>query len=415
MMNYPGVAFCDESVHAKLEATRRAGKVIGGHYPSPDLGMDFSGYAAGGPSDDHEGTRVEDAVARVRQGMRAMLRYGSAWHDVAAQIRAVTEQHLDPRNFVLCTDDSHAATLVQEGHMDRVVRHAIAQGLAPMTAIQMATINTAEYFGLSKELGMIAPGRYADILVLPDLIQMQPDVVIARGQVVADTGRVIAEIPALDYPDWALQTVHLKRRLKPADFRLRTHAEGGVTAHVIAVIENQAPTRHLRLSVMAHKGEVKIDIQQDLAKVAVVERHRGSGGVQVGLVHGFGLRSPCGFATTVAHDCHQMIVIGTDESDMALAANRLAEIGGGQVAARRGKVIGEVALPVAGLVSNQRADVVAAQAQTILDAFRACGCPMNNPNMQMSLLALVVIPELRLSDRGLVDVNHFQVIDVLEG
>jgi adenine deaminase len=414
MMNYPGVAFCDEGVHAKLESARRAGKVIGGHYPSPDLGMDFLGYTAGGAMDDHEGTRVEDAVARVRQGMRAMLRYGSAWHDVVEQIRAVTELRLDPRNFILCTDDSHSATLIQEGHMDRVVRHAIAQGLAPLTALQMATINTAEHFGLSKELGMIAPGRYADILILPDLVHLQPDMVIARGQVAVDTGRLLVDIPNLDYPEWALHTVHLKHRLKASDFRLRAYAAGGVTAHVIGVIENQAPTRHLRLGMTVQKGEVKPDRERDIAKAALVERHRGSGGVRVALVHGFGFNSPCGVASTVAHDSHQMIVIGTDESDMALAANRLAEVGGGQVVVQRGKVIGEVPLPVAGLVSDRRADEVAAQAQTVLDALTACGCRMNNPNMQLSLLALVVIPELRLSDRGLVDVNHFHVIDVLD-
>ena len=157
MMNFPGVYDGDEKVHAEMAVTRRAGKVIGGHYPSPDLGLPFHGYVAGGPMDDHEGTRLEDAVARVRQGMRVMMRYGSAWHDVAAQVRAVTEMGLDPRHFLLCTDDSHSDTLVGEGHMDRVVRHAISQGVPPMTAIQMATINTAEHFGVSREIGHDRP------------------------------------------------------------------------------------------------------------------------------------------------------------------------------------------------------------------------------------------------------------------
>ena len=414
MMNYPGVAYCDEEVHAKLEATRRVGKVIGGHYPTPDLGLDFGGYVAGGAMDDHEGTRLEDAVARVRQGMRAMLRYGSAWHDVAQQVRAITELHLDPRNFLLCTDDSHSATLLNEGHMDRVLRHAIRQGLAPLTAIQMATINTAEYYGLSRELGLIAPLRYADILIVPDLVEFHPDVVIARGQAVAEGGQVLAEIPAIDYPEWAVRSVHLQRALTAEDFRLASGIEGQVTANVIGVIENQAPTHHLHRTVLAQDGEVCPDMAQDIAKVAVVERHTGSGRIQVGLVHGFGLSVACGLATTVAHDSHQMIVVGTDEADMARAANRLAEIGGGQAVVREGQVIGEVALPIAGLVSNEPARVVAAQAQTVLDGFVACGCRLNNPNMQMSLLALVVIPELRISDLGLVDVTHFQLVDVLE-
>ncbi len=413
MMNYPGVAFCDEGVHAKLQATRQAGGVIGGHYPSPDLNLLFAGYVAGGAMDDHEGTRLEDAVARVRQGMKAMLRFGSAWHDVAEQVRAVTEMHLDARNFLLCTDDSHSATLVGEGHIDRALRHAISQGLAPMTAIQMATINTAEHFGVSREIGQIAPGRYADILIVPDLVNFHADVVVARGQIVAEHGRLLVETPAIHYPDWALRSVHLPRALTAADFRLPS-SNGRQTANVIGVIENQAPTRHLQMHVRAKNGEILADRTRDLAKAALVERHHGSGGVQVGLVQGFGFSEPCGLASTVVHDSHQMIVIGTDDNDMAQAANRLMQTGGGQVVVRRGEIIGEVNLPIAGLISNEPAELVARQAETVLAGFRACGCKLNNANMQMSLLALVVIPELRISDKGLVDVRRFQLIDVLE-
>jgi adenine deaminase len=413
MMNYPGVIAGDDQVHAKLEATRRARKVIGGHYPSPDLGIPFAGYVAGGAMDDHEGTRLEDAVARVRQGMRAMLRFGSAWQDVAAQVRAITEQKLDPRNFILCTDDSHSATLVREGHIDRALRHAIAQGVSPITAIQMATLNTAEHFGLSREIGQIAPGRFADILIVPDLAAFFPEVVIARGQIVAEYGRLLVETPSLPYPEWSLHTVQLPRVLSAADFRLP--ASGGRhTAHVIGIIENQAPTRHLKMIVHSKGGEVRTDLNRDLAKVALVERHRPSGNIQVGLVHGFGFTEPCGIASTVAHDSHQMLVIGSDENDMAQAANRLVQTGGGQVVVRRGEIIGEVNLPIAGLISNEPAELVARKAETVLNGFRACGCRLNNPNMQMSLLALVVIPELRISDQGLVDVQRFQPIRVLD-
>jgi adenine deaminase len=174
MMNYNGVAAGDPKMLAEMETTRKAGKVIGGHYASRDLGATFHAYVAGGAEDDHEGTQLEDAVARVRQGMKAMLRYSSAWHDVAAQVPAITKLGLDPRHFILCTDDSHAGTLVNDGHMDRVVRHAIAEGLPAMAALQMATINTAEHFGLSHEVGMIAPGRWADILLVDDLKDFRP-------------------------------------------------------------------------------------------------------------------------------------------------------------------------------------------------------------------------------------------------
>ena len=414
MMNYPGVYNSDAKVHEEMVITRAAGKVIGGHYPALDLGLPFHGYVAGGPNDDHEGTRMEDAIARARQGMRVMLRYGSAWHDVAEQVRAVTEARLDPRNFLLCTDDSHSATLVQEGHIDRVLRHAIAQGLPPITAIQMATINTAEHFGLSQELGMIAPGRSADIVLVDDLANFRADLVIARGKVIAEEGRLEVDLPNVTYPDWALNSVHLERPLTAADFRLEASKNSTVTANVIGVIENQAPTRHLRMPVRVEQGQVQVDMARDLAKVAHVERHRATGRVQVGLVHGFGLSQPCALATTVAHDSHQMIVVGTNDADMALAANRLAEIGGGQVVVCKGEVIGQVDLPIAGLISNGNAGIVAQKAATVLQGFRACGCQLNNPNMQLSLLGLVVIPDLRISDKGLVDVNHFRILPVID-
>ena len=209
MMNFPGVFNGDEKMLAELAATHAAGKVIGGHYPSPDLGLPFHGYVAGGIEDDHEGTRAEDAVARVRQGMKAMLRYGSAWLDVEEQVKAITEKGLDPHRFILCTDDSHAQTLTQDGHMDRVLRHAIAHGLEPMTAIQMCTINTAEHFGLSREMGMIAPGRWADVVLVKDLQDFHAGLVVAKGQVIAEDGEWKVDLPVVEYPEWARQSVHL--------------------------------------------------------------------------------------------------------------------------------------------------------------------------------------------------------------
>jgi len=414
MMNFPGVYMSDEKMHAEMAATHRAGKVIGGHYASPDLGLPFHGYVAGGPEDDHEGTRIEDAAARVRQGMKVMLRHGSAWHDVAEQVRAITELGLDPRHFLLCTDDSHSATLVHEGHLNRALRVAIAHGVPPLVAVQMATINVSEHFGLARSMGQIAPGRYADLLLISDLTQFQPDIVIAKGKIAAEQGRLNIQLNPFPYPDWAIQSVKLPKTYEASDFRLHVNGlvDGTATAHVIGVIENQAPTKHLLLEVTVKNGEI---LPQDrLAKVALVDRHHGTGRVQVGLVAGFGFDVPCGIASTVAHDCHQMIVTGTDDACMAQAVNRLAEIGGGQVVIRKGQVIGEVALPIAGLMSNERAEFVARRAASVLYGFSACGCTLNNPNMQLSLLALVVIPELRISDLGLVDVNRFEIISIVD-
>jgi adenine deaminase len=414
MMDFPGVFNGEDKVHAEMAATRCAGKVIGGHYASPDLGKPFHGYLAGGPQDDHESTTLEGAIARARQGMKVMMRYGSAWHDVAAQVKAITEGGLSPRGFILCTDDSHSATLIEEGHMDRVLRHAIQNGLDPITAIQMATINTAEHFGVSREMGMIAPGRYADILLVNDLNNFQAERVIARGKEVAHKGKLLIELPTIQHADWACQSVHLKRALNAADFIFHSDDTAKVTAHVIGVIENQAPTRHLKFEMDVTDGEVRADVSRDIAKIALVERHTGTGKVQLGFVSGFGFNIPCAIGTTVAHDCHQMIVVGTNDADMALAANTLAECGGGQVVVSKGKVIGKVELPIAGLMSNEKADIVAKKAATVLSGFEKCGCKLNNPNMQLSLLALVVIPELRISDLGLVDVTRFDFIPVTE-
>ena len=415
MMNFPEVCSGNDKLLAEMSAARRAGKVVGGHYASPDLGLPFHGYAAGGAQDDHEGTRVEDAVARARQGMKVMLRYGSAWADVAAQLPAITALGLDTRAFILCTDDSHSQTLVDDGHVDRVLRHAIAEGLDPLRAVQMATINTAEHFGVSREMGLIAPGRYADLLIVDDLRDFRAQKVFARGRLVAENGRLLASGPPVSYPDWALHTVHLRRPLRSGDFRLAAPGRGeGLRAHVIGVIENQAPTRHLKLEVVPVDGEVRPDLSRDIAKLALIDRHKGSGAVRLGLVQGFGFTARCAVASTVVHDCHQLIVAGTDEEEMARAANELARVGGGQVVVKDGAVIGSVPLPIAGLMSDRPAAEVAASAAAVLAGFRACGCRLNNPNMQLSLLALVVIPELRLSDLGLVDVERFDFIDVFD-
>jgi adenine deaminase len=414
MMNFPGVFNGDEKMLAEMAETIKTGKTIGGHYASFDLGLPFHGYVAGGPEDDHEGTRLEDAIARIRQGMKVMMRYGSGWLDVATQIQAVTEKGLDSRHFILCTDDFHSETVVKEGHMDRVVRHAIDQGVDPLIAIQMATINTAEHFGVDREMGMIAPGRYADILLVDDLSDFQADVVISKGVVAAEKRVLVNEIPPYPYPEWATTSVKLGRSLTVEDFQIITDIATPAIANVIGVFENQAPTRHIRKEVEVADGRIAVNIEEDLAKVAVVDRHRGTGNVQVGLVTGFGFTQSCGLASTVAHDSHHMVVIGTNEADMAIAANELAKVGGGQIVVREGQVIGLVELPLAGLMSKEPAAIVASKAASVLEGFEKCGCKIKNPNMQMSLLALVVIPEIRLSDKGLVDVTKFDFIPLLE-
>jgi len=413
MMNYPGVIHGDPQMLAEMAATMNAGKTVGGHYASPDRGPAFHAYAAGGAADDHEGTAEADAIARVRQGMRSMMRLGSAWYDVETQITAVTEKGLDPRNFILCTDDCFAKTLVQDGHMDRVVRHAIACGCDPVIALQMATVNTASHFGLERELGSIAPGRRADMILTSSLTDLPIEVVWARGQRVAEGGRGLVDCPHYDWPQSARETVRLGKTLGPDDFVIPApEGANSVTARVIGVVENQAPTKALTFDLPVTEGRVQAT--GEVCQIALVERHRATGGVTNGFVSGFGYQGRMAIASTVAHDSHHMIVVGTDAEMMAAAANRLGEVGGGVSIWKDGAEIALVRLPIAGLMSDRPAAEVAADADKMVQAMQACGCTLNNAYMQHSLLALVVIPELRISDLGLVDVTAFELTEVIQ-
>lgn len=413
MMNFPGVINGDPQMLAEMAATMNAGKTVGGHYASPDKGIPFSAYVAGGAADDHEGTAEADAIARVRNGMRSMMRLGSAWYDVESQITAVTKKGLDPRNFILCTDDCMAGTLVNDGHMNRVVRHAIDCGCDPLIALQMATINTATHFGLERELGSLAPGRRADMILTSDLKTLPIEQVIARGVTVAKDDELTVECPHLDWPEAARKTVHLGKSLTNSDFEISApEGANSVTAKVIGVVENQAPTKALTANLPVTDGIVRGT--GDVCQIALVERHRATGDVMNGFVSGFGYTGKMAMASTVAHDSHHMIVVGTDREMMAAAANRLGEVGGGVSIWKDGAELALVELPIAGLMSDRPAAEVAAKADQMVQAMADCGCTLNNAYMQHSLLALVVIPELRISDLGLVDVTKFEITELFE-
>ncbi len=413
MMNFPGVIHGDRQMLAEMAVTMRAGKTVGGHYASPDRGNAFHAYAAGGAADDHEGTKEDDAIARVRQGMRSMMRLGSAWYDVESQITAITEKGLDPRNFILCTDDCHSGTLVHEGHMNRVLRHAISCGCDPLVALQMATINTATHFGLERELGSIAPGRRADMILTSDLSELPIDSVYARGVHVAEKGELLVDCPHYAWPETARNTVHLARTLSAGDFDIPApDGANSVRAKVIGVVENQAPTKALVKDLPVNDGLVQCS--EDVCQISLVERHRATGQVTNGFVSGFGYQGTMAIASTVAHDSHHLIVVGTDKTMMATATNRLEEVGGGVTVWKDGVEIALIRLPIAGLMSDSPAKEVAEDAQKMLDAMIECGCALNNAFMQHSLLALVVIPELRISDLGIVDVTKFELTNLFE-
>lgn len=405
VMNFPGVVYGDERMLGEIEQALRANRIVDGHYTwSPRDDRKLSAYAATGISGDHECTTSEDVIARIRLGQYAKMRRGSAWHDVAETIKAYTEKGLDTRRMMLVTDDRSPESLVDEGHMDFVIRHAIAQGVPPVIAIQMATINTAERFGLSNDIGIIAPGRFADMVLLDGaLTDVNVEMTIAAGQVVAENNEIVAELPDFSYPVTALQSVHIDRKITPEEFVIESPVqEGRLEVRAIEVRENQVGTFERHIPVTCSNGEVSS--LDGLCKMAVLERHGINGNTGLGLVSGIGFNEPAAIASTVAHDSHNLMVIGSNDARMAEAANAVVEMQGG-IAVVRDSGITTLPLPVAGLMSEAPFEEVAAGSKAISQALAAAGCTMNYAFMTLSLLALVVIPEIRLSDTGLIRIT----------
>ncbi len=411
MMNYPGVLSGDEEVHAKIAAAHRAGKVVEGH-DAGLLGRELAAYSAAGITSSHELTTKRDAVERLRLGMYAYMREGSAWLDVAETVKAITEAKLDPRHACLVTDDREPESLVRQGHMNHVVRRAIEEGVDPITAIQMATLNPAEHYGLAREIGSIAPARFADIVILSNLARVKIEAVFADGKPVAKDGRILVDLPRPSYPEHVMKSVRLKRVLEPRDFELRAPiGEGEVRVRIIEAIEGSVLTKNLIDNLEVRHGLVLPDPDRWIYEVAVVERHKATGNIGLGFVKGFGFKKGA-VATTVAHDSHNMIVMGCGREDMALAANKLAEVGGGIITVKDGEILSLVELPIAGLMSTEPVEAVAEKLEKMYDVWRRLGCEWVSPFMTMSLLALDVLPELRLTDKGLVDTVRFEFVEL---
>lgn len=407
VMNFPGVVFGDEKMHGEIEAALRAGKVADGHFCWPPDDWRLAAYAASGITGCHESTTAEDVVWRLRHGIYAKLRRGSAWHDVEATIKAHTALGLDPRRILLVTDDRSPESLVAEGHMDFVVRHAIAQGARPITAFQMATLNPAERFGVSHDVGSVTPGRHADILLLDgDLADVNVSLTIAAGEVVAEDGRMIAESAPYEYPAFSLDSVKLARMPDESVFDVPAPIErGAVRVRVMRVIENHVETRTEWAELPVESGRVRLDPDQDVCKISVIERHGKTGEHAVGFVGGLGFEKPAALATTVAHDSHNLMVMGNSEALMVRAARAVAEARGGvAVATEDGLTL--LPLPLAGLMSTEPYEVVAEQSRAVSEALAGAGCDLNYAFMTLSLLALVVLRELHISDKGLVEVGE---------
>jgi adenine deaminase len=397
MMNFPGVLYRVPSV---LDKIRVAGdRPIDGHAPGLS-GLDLNAYILAGIGSDHECTAIEEAREKLRGGMHIFIREGTAARNLETLVPLVTPANA--RRFHLCSDDRHPTTLLSEGDTDDTVRKAIAAGLDPVTAIQMATINTAEYFSL-RQVGAVAPGYRADLLVLDDLETLQVRQVYVSGQLVADGGTLVPS--SADLPRVPIEpSIHVD--LSVLDLTLEA---GPGTARTIGIIPGQVITEDLRLEPTIEDGKVLSDPSRDLLKIAVVERHLGTGNTGLGLVKGMGLQQGA-IASSVAHDSHNIVVVGASDGEMRDAVAAVAQMGGGQVVVTGGQVRAACPLPIAGLMSDQPMETVRAQIDQVTDAALALGCPLPDPLMTLSFLALPVIPNLKLTDKGLVDVNKFDFV-----
>jgi adenine deaminase len=393
-MNYPGVIHRDPACLAKLEAF--AGRHVDGHAPLV-RGRDLDAYLAAGVRTDHETTTAEEALEKLRKGMRVFVREGSVSKDLAA-LAPVLDERTSP--FVaFCTDDRNPLDIAEHGHIDHMIRTAIRMGRPPLAVYRAASLSGADAFGL-RDRGLIAPGRRADIAALDGLESCRAGLVLCRGMV-ADAAAFAARGML---PQVSRRSVKAPR-VAPEAFRW----PGGGETPVIGVIPGKIITEHLTETVEPTEGDRRPDPARDLARVAVIERHGKGGGMACGLVRGFGMRRGA-IASTVCHDHHNVAVVGIDYADMALAANRLGEIEGGFVVAAGGAVLAELALPVAGLMSLDPFESVRDRLTALRAAARSLGVTLEEPFLQLSFLCLPVIPHLKITDRGLVDVDRFALL-----
>jgi adenine deaminase len=390
MMNFPGVISGDERELEKLGLARH----VDGHAPGV-LGRDLNAYIAAGIRSDHEAYTAEEGRERLQRGMWLLIREASAARNLHALLPLLAEY--GPSRIAFCTDDREPEHIADDGHINSMVRDAVAEGIPPEDALVCATLNAASWHGLS-HLGAVAPGYQADLLVLPDLERFVPAAVLKSG-------RPVAEIPRAEVPDWVRQTVRIGA-LGPEMFRIPWN---GGRARVIGLVPGQIVTESLVEEPTVRAGEAVADASRDLAKIAVIERHLATGRIGLGFVRGFGLQRGA-LASTVAHDAHNVVVVGTSDASMAFAVRRLANVGGGIVAVDGSEVVAELPLPVAGLLSDAPLEDVVSGSRTLVAAARDLGCTVEAPFQLLAFLALSVIPSLKLTDRGLVDVDRFELV-----
>ncbi len=413
MMNFPGILGSTDHAHDIVGETLKADKVVTGHYSIPETGKGLNAYIASGVRCCHESTRAEDSLAKMRLGMYAQLREGSAWHDLEEVSKAITNHEVDSRFACLISDDTHPYTLISKGHLDHILRRAISFGIDPVTAIQMVTINAAQCFRMDNELGSITPGKCADIVFLKDLESFEVTKVLIEGDVVAEDGKLTIDIPSFTYPEWALSSMHIRDAITADTFKLDApKGKDSVKVRAIEVIPAKVGNYERIIDLKVTDGCLESDTEQDVLKTFVFERHHETGTIGKGFVKGFGIKKGA-MASTVAHDAHNLLVVGTNDEDMALAANTLIECGGGMAAVCEGKVLGVVPLPIAGLMNDSPVEEMAEKVAALEEAWKVIGCTMPSPFMTMALIPLACLPELRLTNRGLVDCRTFSFAELI--
>lgn len=410
MMNFPGILGANPHTHGIVGETLKAGKIPTGHYSIPETGPGLNAYIASGIRCCHESTRAEDALAKMRLGMYALLREGSAWHDLKEVAKAITQHKVDSRFACLISDDTHPHTLIEHGHLDHIVRRAIEEGIDPITAIQMVTINVAQCFQLDHEMGSVAPSKCADFVLIDELESCHVTDVFIDGEHVAKDGKVIVEFAPYTYSEKALNSVHLDK-LAEADFAIPCEGESA-KVHAIEIIPAKVGTFDTIVTLPVIEGGIVADPEQDVLKAVVFERYKRTGTVGKGFTKGFGIKRGA-LAQTVAHDAHNLLVVGSNDADMALAANTLIECGGGLVAVLDGKVLSVVELPIAGLMSDKPIDEMSASIEKMEQTWAEMGSTLPSPFMTMALIPLACLPETRLTNRGLVDCRTFEFIDLV--